>query len=530
MLSSKATVIIRYSLGFLVTQVRRLFPSGTNVNVNLAAIILLVVLYGPVWAAAVSAAVVMIGLVWLRGVSPISSICASCRYALAILISGFIYEVISSAQSRSGYNGQVAGVIPIVLFAALYALVNYLVNLLSSFPLRAGAIWGFQRLSRDLLNFAVAVPLGVAMTWAYEEKGLFGLAIIGLLYLSTLYVLGLNTRLEMANRQLSVLNEVAQQIGSALQLERVFDLILSSVGRVVEYDVCALFLYDSTREELNPVLIRGPGGKGVSFGVECSPIPIGLGPIGRVAIARKGEVISDASRESIPPFVRQPPVKGMMFAPLVLEGELLGVLVVGSLKPMAFSGDHLRLLTVLSSQASVAIANAIVYKRTEELAITDSMTGLYNYRYLQMRLDDELRKARARNLQLSVIYVDIDNFKDYNDTYGHQAGDVILRRFAESLKRFIRDSDVAARYGGDEFLVILPNTGYSEACNVARRLQEGIASQEFVIDNVPVPVTLTVSVGVASHPEAGITTFDLISWADRAMYKSKRQGLDPIYS
>lgn len=505
------------------------FSGEPDITLGLSLIVLLVAFCGPVQAAVLAGGVTLICRASFKGASPVFAAFSSCRNAASTFIAGFFYQAVSHAgQAVMPHVG--LGFLPQVAFGASYWLLNFLLNRVSSGVLKSETDRDIRRLMWDLANFAIAVPLSVALVSMYAERGPIALAVFIPPLLTGAFVLGLGLRLEATNRELSVLNEVAQRIGSALELERVLDLILASVRRVVNYDVSILYLYDSAKGELNPVVKRGQSVKGSVPAPKCLPIPLGAGTVGKVAETKEGRLISDLSHQTGQLLGCPYPVRSLMLTPLIVEGELLGVLAVGSLRPMAFSDDHLRVLTVLASQASVAIANAIIYRRTEELATTDSMTGLYNYRYLLSRLDDELRKARARELQVSVIYVDIDNFKDYNDTYGHQTGDVILKKFAESLKKYVRESDVAARYGGDEFVIILPGTGYVEACVVARRLQEGIASHEFVVDEVPVHVRLTVSVGVASYPDSGDTTFDLISRADRAMYRSKRQGLDPIYS
>ncbi len=186
--------------------------------------------------------------------------------------------------------------------------------------------------------------------------------------------------------------------------------------------------------------------------------------------------------------------------------------------------DDLRMLIMLANQAGLAIENSQLYEKTVMLAHSDSLTGLWNHGYFQYLLHDELEKARATKTPLSLIMLDIDDFKVYNDTLGHQAGDQILKELASLLKKHSRKMDFVCRYGGEEFTVILPQTGKNEAYIIAERLRQDIEKHVFLHQEILPRKTLTASIGVSCYPEDGISPQDIINYSDKALYKAKNNG------
>ena len=162
--------------------------------------------------------------------------------------------------------------------------------------------------------------------------------------------------------------------------------------------------------------------------------------------------------------------------------------------------------------------------RAEIDAITDALTGLYNHRFLHERLSEELHRARDLQQPLSVLFCDLDHFKGYNDTNGHSAGDAVLREVAHVIEQSVRNIDVAGRYGGEEFVVILVETDRDEAFAVAERIRTRLKAAGFSANGVP----LTVSIGISGYPEDADRREDLLNKADWAMYLAKRRGRDQV--
>lgn len=164
----------------------------------------------------------------------------------------------------------------------------------------------------------------------------------------------------------------------------------------------------------------------------------------------------------------------------------------------------------------------------EEMAITDPLTGLYNYRFFTARLNQEVEKARRYRRQLSLIILDIDNFKDFNDTYGHPAGDNALKEATTVFRDSIRDLDTLARYGGEEFLVLLPETGTDEAYIVAERIRQAVEKHSFMMSDDLPEMNITVSGGIATYPDHARNAEELLKIADDVLYQAKNKGRNNI--
>ena len=220
------------------------------------------------------------------------------------------------------------------------------------------------------------------------------------------------------------------------------------------------------------------------------------------------------------------PLSFAVYLPLLKEGELCGVMKIGpKINGEGFTENDLEFFSTLASQAVIAFENARLYS----LAITDSITKLYVHRYFQLRLDEEVKRSRRYNATLSLLMCDIDHFKDINDKYGHQQGDIILREISNIFRRNIRSTDIAARYGGEEFVIILPETTQSDSRIVAERIRRDIAKCEFppIAPGQP-PLHSTISIGVAGFPLNANDKDELIQKADSSMYQAKELGRNRV--
>jgi diguanylate cyclase (GGDEF)-like protein len=178
--------------------------------------------------------------------------------------------------------------------------------------------------------------------------------------------------------------------------------------------------------------------------------------------------------------------------------------------------------------SSLALHNAILHREIEKLSITDRLTGLYDHAYFQERLAEEVANAKRYKRKVSLLMLDIDNFKKFNDTFGHPRGDQVLKKIGEVLREVIREGDIAARYGGEEFVVILPETAKAEAVRVAERVRRRIEREKFEGNKEFPLVTQSVSVGVATYPDDALSKGDLIEQADRALYRAKWGGRNKV--
>jgi len=217
--------------------------------------------------------------------------------------------------------------------------------------------------------------------------------------------------------------------------------------------------------------------------------------------------------------------KEFVCVPLRSKTKTLGVLYADN----AFTGkpitnEDIRILTMFANQAGLAIENSFLYEQTVTMAQTDSLTKLYNHGYFQDALTTEIEHAKEAARILSLLLIDLDNFKNYNDTLGHQAGDKILSQIGIFLKDSSRKLDYACRYGGEEFAIILPRTDKKEAFAIAQRIRELIESHPFWKEEVQPLRKLTVSIGLAAFPEDANDKQGLLTAADLALYQAKHTG------
>jgi len=236
------------------------------------------------------------------------------------------------------------------------------------------------------------------------------------------------------------------------------------------------------------------------------------------------------TKENIPKYKNDPLVKildgeELIIVPLKSKEKVNGLIIADNFvtkKPI--TKDDQRMLIMLGNQAGLAIENSQLYEKTVIRGHSDYLTDLWNHGYFQMILQKELEKSKATKLPLSLIMIDIDDFKIYNDQLGHQAGDAALKDLASLLKNQSRKMDSVCRYGGEEFTIILPQTDKKEAFMIAERLRMDIDKHKFVSEEILPHKKLTASLGLATFPEDGQTSSQLITASDKSLYSAKNKG------
>jgi len=263
-------------------------------------------------------------------------------------------------------------------------------------------------------------------------------------------------------------------------------------------------------------------------------LKVGKGIAGRVALNGTPLLVNDIEKANLGQGVNRPRFKTKSFVslPLKFKDQILGVLNLADKKNQGiFTEDDLQLLTTFVEHAAAMIVRARSIDRAdmlEKLSLTDPLTELYNRRFLEMRMEEELNRSVRQGLSLTVMLIDLDHFKLYNDFNGHIAGDKALKKTAKILRSSVRDMDMVTRYGGEEFCIILPGTMKREAIFVAERIRRGIESESFAGEEQLPLGRLTASVGLSAFPEDGDTAAALIHAADVALYQAKSEGRNRI--
>lgn len=243
---------------------------------------------------------------------------------------------------------------------------------------------------------------------------------------------------------------------------------------------------------------------------------------------RKRLIVSDTHQDfrfDLRKTVQQKSLRSLIIVPLIVEGKVIGTLRLNAEKPETFINDDLRLLDAIATLASSAIANAKLYEQTTELAIRDSLTGVFVRRYFFERLREEHGRSLLMNRPMSLLMCDLDFFKDCNDRYGHHAGDLMLIQFVETLKQQV-DNGLIARYGGEEFVVLLTETKKEQAAQLAEKIRKAVDNTLFELRREK--IKMNVSIGVASLPEDTLDMEMLVQKADQALYRAKREGRNKV--
>jgi diguanylate cyclase (GGDEF)-like protein len=328
-------------------------------------------------------------------------------------------------------------------------------------------------------------------------------------------------------RRLAILTDVVKTANSILEPRKVIELVVEKIRELIPSEAWSLMMVDEEKQEL--VFEAAVGAK--ARDVSALRLKIGEGVAGWVAQCGKPAIVNDAARD--PRFSArvdtrtQFETRSILCAPLVSRGRTIGVLEIINKQGGPFTRADLQLVLTLVEPCAIAIENAILFQRTEQLTITDDLTRLFNSRYLNLYLGREIKRCKRHGIPLSVIFLDLDGFKGINDQYGHLAGSGTLTEVGTILALGVRESDILARYGGDEFVVVLPETPASGALVIAERLRRAIEEHRF-LEPQGIAARISASFGISTYPDHALSPEGLIQKADQAMYRVKEREKNGI--
>jgi diguanylate cyclase (GGDEF)-like protein len=328
--------------------------------------------------------------------------------------------------------------------------------------------------------------------------------------------------------EVTVFHELGKALTSSLQLDQVLRTIMEKINEVLRPDTWSLLLMDTDKRELYFQIATGKG----ADALKDVRIKVGQGLAGWVAQTGEVVVVPDTAKDSrfFAQVDEQTKVatRSIVAVPVRFRDQCLGVIeLINCVGSEGFSQRDLALLEALADYAAIAIENARHVQRIHELTITDDCTSLYNARHLNFMLDTEIYRSHRYAFEFSLIFIDLDHFKNVNDTFGHLMGSKLLAEIGQAIKDKCRLIDLAFRYGGDEFVILLPQTSKENALGVARRLHKLIRENVWLKDT-DLNVKITASVGVASYPSDSRTKAELLHLADEAMYLVKNSTRDSV--
>jgi diguanylate cyclase (GGDEF)-like protein len=331
-----------------------------------------------------------------------------------------------------------------------------------------------------------------------------------------------NLQLEDTNKKLTAslaefftLHQISQAISSIFDMNELLQFVNDIIIGVMGVSTSNIVLYSGERLKVQVSNILSKKERAILTDNINTPML-------KEAVEKGHIILNNSVNPDEYDFTKGRDIKSLLCVPLKVKGKSHGLVLIEHSIPGAFDEDNVRLLEIITQQISIAIENTSLYEKLQESANTDGLTQINNRVFFQRRLSNELEQAQQLGYEVSVILYDIDDFKKFNDTYGHLFGDIVLKTIAQMVKESIRKDDLVARFGGEEFIIMLPHTGKEAAYEKAEDLRRRIA--QLIIQDGEVSASVTVSMGVSTFPSLAKTELTLLNSADEALYQAKKSG------
>ncbi|MBT7783142.1 MAG: sensor domain-containing diguanylate cyclase [Anaerolineae bacterium] len=321
---------------------------------------------------------------------------------------------------------------------------------------------------------------------------------------------------QKALQQSESLKKVAVSLGSTLEWKETLDVILNSINTLTPFDSAVIIL----EGDRDATIIAG---RGIPQDYINTIIPLEEWVHLKALLNQEKSRMTQPINSSISFWnrIELPNIRSSLLAPMVLPSAAQGVIFIGSKMPAVYNKEDASLVQSLAYYAALSLKNSQLYENTRRQALTDGLTGLKNIRSLYDDLEQEVVRSKRYEQKFSVLMCDLDNFKRYNDLYGHLTGDDLLRDLAMLMTSVARRSDKIFRYGGEEFTLILPETDWEQALILAERLREAVEEYNFILRNSGESSHITISLGLSVFPDDADTPKTLLEKADKALYKAK---------
>ncbi|MGO8674169.1 MAG: diguanylate cyclase [Capsulimonadaceae bacterium] len=378
----------------------------------------------------------------------------------------------------------------------------------------------------EALSLAAVAPFALLICAAHARLGLVGFAFSTLMLGAVGLLVHFVFEVVTLREQVRAMEKISAVTLHQSSPRRVVERFLQLSMRLVPCDRARLWLADTSCTGLELTAEQGIGID--DDRVQRGAIPLqnmvrfGEGLIGRVADRQQATIV-DEGEVDVPDLQRR--FHAALVMPMVSAGETVGVALFERDALHSYSSRDVARVQALASQAAATIANVRMHQDVYTQAVTDALTGLANRRHVQTVLADECRRTQRYSRSLSVVMLDVDGFKAYNDTFGHPQGDVLLRQMADLLRESVRTVDTIGRYGGEEFIIVMPETPKADAFRTAERIRLAVAQAAF--PGAPGKdefLSKTISLGIATYPDDTDDMQTLVSMADQALYRAKRQG------
>ncbi len=323
--------------------------------------------------------------------------------------------------------------------------------------------------------------------------------------------------------ELYSLYQIGLALSTTLDLDEIFNMYIKIFQETLKVDRFGIFLIDRSASTLTLQTFFGMPKK---YSNMKTTFKFGEDIFGTVLMLKQTIYVPDLKKETRYQYFKEGTKSGsFLVIPLVLQkNNSVGVISLYRIEPGSFKGNEISLFKKIAHEIAKVIDKTLLFRYTKELSITDDLTGLYNRRYFNERIDREVQRSKRYKRKLTVLMIDIDYFKNYNDVNGHLMGDEILKQVAHTLEANVRKADILARYGGEEFVVILPEIDKSHALQVAEKLRSTIDKKNFPREENQPNGNFSISLGISTLPDDSVDAKELVDFADRALYKAKAEG------
>ncbi len=326
-----------------------------------------------------------------------------------------------------------------------------------------------------------------------------------------------NQRLNKSAAEFYTLQQISQAIATILDIKELLKFVNDVIIGVMGVSYSTILLLDKTTNKLSIKVTN------IYSEAALTILRSNIDSDMLKNVIKTGEpLIENSVKEEIYNFAKGRGVQSLLCIPLSSKNESYGLVLVEQERSDAFEDEHVKFLSAISNQISVALENVVLYEKMQQMATTDALTKIYNRLYFNEMLSKEMAVADRDNLPMSISIFDIDHFKKFNDTYGHLFGDLVLKTIAKLAKDHVRETDIVARFGGEEFVIIMPNTTIKQAHEIIEDLREKVS--KCYVKEGTIVANVTVSFGIACYPEHGLNEAEVLSAADTALYKAKMDG------
>ncbi len=527
-------LLVVYALMVIISQGYPVRIGSQSINIGMGIELLMFLQFGPILTLVVLLAAWYISkAVAGKQIKVTSSLANFGMYTIMLLGAAIAYHGFGGTLPVHWHSSLTYLILPVFAFMIVHLLLNYFISF--AYMLAQGNLeqW-MQGIYWDLSALGIEVGTAWIFLFLFHMYGPFSAFYIALPFAATLYIFRLYFNLYLSNQQLTVINKITTQFSAMTDEQAVVSTIVGGVFELVNTTTCYFFSWNADMQLLYPLAVKAayPDVEAKMWDIKVKPSEgiTGLAFSKRTAYLqrKRHQFAIEADRDDVP-------TRGaaILAVPLIYQDEELGVLTLTHEENNAYTKKDQEMMQILATNVSIVLWNLRRFAKTEERNYLDDLTGLYNYRYFEKMIPELCHTCDRERMGLVLLVLDIDHFKQVNDTYGHLVGNEVLKGIARLLKEMVREMDVVCRYGGEEFTVILPGTTLEMGQQIAERLRMAIEKSTIALPPVgqviPMPIRVTVSVGVASYPDMGDSPMELLRHADRAMYVgSKQQGRNRV--